>query len=243
MQVNKKNRKLYLFSIVSFLTCSSILGIKNFVLISAPGSGKGTFSQYMVEKYDYLQICPGDLLRNEIALETDLGKHIKPIVERGDYVQEDIVCKLIEKYFNQACSENKGFIIDGFPRSITSFNFLNSLLKKKKLEKQVCFLQFEASDDVCLKRILGRLICMSCFKVYNKFSKPPKQNDFCDLCSSKLSFRSADKKDIVQKRLEYFHNNVEPLINMAQGCYETKKMSSEISFDTLEIRYEELLEK
>lgn len=234
------SRSKCLFLILLF--SHSVFGIKNFVLISAPGSGKGTFSQYMIKNHNYVQICPGDLFRSEIAAETELGKKIRPIVERGDYLDEDVVCKLMEKHICGAVSQNKAFVLDGFPRSIFAFNFLHALFKKYDLTDDVCFVQLVATDQSCLDRIIDRLVCMKCFKVYNKTTNKPRSKGVCDECGETLSVRLADTAVVVQKRLTYFHNTIEPLMDLAQEYYPTIKINSECSFYSLEEQYEKLLE-
>jgi adenylate kinase len=115
-----------LLLLIYLLTIAPVLSIQNFVLISAPGSGKGTFSQYLIQKYNYIQICPGDLLRAEIVAQTDFGKKIQPIVEKGEYIDEEVTCQLITKHLIIAIQQNKPFIIDGFPRTKTSLEFLDN---------------------------------------------------------------------------------------------------------------------
>ncbi|MCX5921894.1 MAG: nucleoside monophosphate kinase [Candidatus Dependentiae bacterium] len=106
-------------------------GLKHFVLLSAPGSGKGTFSQYMVEKYGYIQICPGDMYRDEIKQQTELGKRIQAIVDRGDYVDEETTCALVGEKLSKALDNNNFFIIDGFPRNEFAFQFLYNFLQQR----------------------------------------------------------------------------------------------------------------
>jgi adenylate kinase len=217
--------------------------IKNFVLISAPGSGKGTFSQYLVKKYGYIQICPGDLFRGEIARGTKLGKKIQPIVERGEYVDENIVCSLIGKGITNAQDQAKGFILDGFPRSMVSFTFLDALLKERNLVDSTCFIQFLTSDTVCTQRIFHRLVCTNCFRVFNSLTEPPQQKDSCDTCDKSLSKRSADTLEIVKKRLQYFHDTIEHLMAQAATHYSTITIDGEDSIDSLKGHYETLLQE
>ena len=143
-----------------FLACTlaatSLLAKNNFVLIAAPGTGKGTFSQHLVKTHGYVQICPGDIFRAEIEARTDLGKQIQPMVERGDYVDESIVCRLIGDRLSQALSVGKAFIIDGFPRSIVSLEFLQRLLEEKGVAISTLFVQFIAKDELCIDRIATR---------------------------------------------------------------------------------------
>ncbi len=234
--------KKLLVTIVTVIAVNPLLGVKNFVLISAPGSGKGTFSQYLVEKHGYVQVCPGDIFRSEISAQTELGKKIEPVVERGDYVDEDIVCTLIADNLKQIIKENKYFIIDGFPRSEFSFQFLYQFFLDNNLINDVCFLQLVAHDNTCINRILGRQICTQCFKVYNIVSAQPKKLNVCDDCGIELTARKADTKEIAQKRLEFFHEHAESLMDCAAGLYETKKIVTECSVQELHTIYDNLLE-
>ena len=230
--------KQFLIILFSFFSITTQSWTNNhFILISAPGSGKGTFSQYCVNKYDYEQICPGDIFRNEITLNTELGKQIQPIVDNGEYVDEKIVCHLMEKYINNALKKNKLFILDGFPRSTFSFNFLCSLLKKYNIEDKVCFIQFIASDETCIERILNRIICTSCFMVY---SQKNTEITICNNCKSDLSKRKADTYSIAKKRLEYFHETIESIMNLAEQTYPTKKIISDCTINNIEEQYENL---
>ncbi len=230
-----------LFFLIGFFFSNSIFCINNFVLISAPGSGKGTFSQYLVEHHGYLQICPGDLFRHEIAIGSDLGIKIQPIVDRGDYVDEEIVCELIAKYVDKAKNQKKGFIIDGFPRSSVSFDFLCSLMEKYKVKKDTYILQFIASDNLCIDRILKRLVCTKCFKVYSKKAPDQKILKSCTTCGTSLTERKADTMAIVLKRLKYFHTHIEPLIQIAEKKFKVKKLQSEQTQSSLKAQYEKLL--
>lgn len=237
MRGNMKSLLFFMFT----LTTTIFSGSKHFVLISAPGSGKGTFSQYLVEKYKYVQICPGDIFRNEIKEQTDLGKKIQPIVEKGDYVDEDIVCNLVATGISNALDQKQPFIIDGFPRSALSFQFLSKFLEDRCLTQDVIFLQFTASDEACINRISSRCVCVQCFKVYNTFSFKPNITNKCDNCSINLVMRPADTKVIAQKRLQYFHENIEPLMGIAQKNHTTKYINTMCSSQSLKGCYEQLI--
>lgn len=211
---------------------------KNFVLVSAPGSGKGTFSQYMVKKYGYVQICPGDIFRDEISRETELGKKIKPLVDSGEYVDESIVCDLIEKNVRSAIERNKPFIIDGFPRTTESLDFLTSLLRDLELEKSICLLQFVVDDEVCLSRILNRRICKNCFWVCTKPLSSGSDDGLCPNCGCCVSSRKADSEEIARKRLDYFHTHIEPLITHSKNNFLVKTIDTNRPVVELETEYE-----
>lgn len=236
MQVNVKK---FLFFVLFFSTIP-IITMQNLILISAPGSGKGTLSQYLIKKYGYVQICPGDIFRDEINRETELGKKIRPLVESGAYVEEPIVCNLIADNMEKTIKENKPFIIDGFPRSEFSYQFLYEILCSKSLLKNTCFLQLMVSDQACIKRILGRLICSICAKVYNNDSAQPQKFNRCDDCETKLSARIGDTEAVVVKRLEYFHKNIEPLLKKATQQYKVRIIQAECPINELHQIYDSL---
>lgn len=233
--------KLILFFTCFFLT-NPILCFKHLVLISAPGSGKGTLSQYFVKKYDYVQICPGDIFRNEINTQTELGKQIQFIVEKGEYVDEKIVCKLILDNVSKILEQNKYFIIDGFPRSEISFQCLYNFFKVNNLIDDVIFLQLFTSDESCIKHVLHRQICENCFYVYNITFMKPKEQNKCNYCGSALTKRKEDTKEIIEKRLIYFHTHIEPLMNMAQKFYTIKTINTKCSIEDLKVKYDKLIQ-
>jgi len=233
--------KKLIFLLIIFFSCQ-LAALKNFVLISAPGSGKGTFSQYLVEKYGYVHVCPGDMFRDEISRKTDFGKHIEPIVANGDYIDKTIVCKLMAAHLEKILEEGKKFILDGFPREEYSFNFLHNFFEKHSLTGDVCFLQFEADDDVCKERILGRVVCPQCFMVYNKESARIKESVVCDNCGSSLIARLADNQRIAEKRLRYFHSEIEPLLEMVKRFYEVIRIEAACSRSELEEKYVQLID-
>lgn len=212
----------------------------HFVLISAPGSGKGTFSQYMIQNHGYIQICPGDLFRKEILQQTDFGKQIQPIVESGQYVDEEIVCNLMKQYIEDALYQNKNFILDGFPRSEIALNFLLHLFEKLQINTDVTFIQFCAQDNICIQRILGRMVCDTCQKVYHKDFF--EINQFCCVdCGVNLSVIKADQEKIALERLVHFHEIVEPLLSNVQNNYNVITINSNQSVKVLEGLYDELV--
>jgi len=232
--------RMFLIISLSFITFSSD-ALKNFVLIAAPGTGKGTFSQYLVQKFGYVQVCPGDIFRAEIEAQTELGKKIQPIVEQGAYVDEEITCQLIADNISRICADNKPFIIDGFPRSTISFDFLRNYFRNNNLVNTVCFLQFTANDNTCINRIITRLVCNQCHKVYNTHLVKPIIGNTCDDCKITLTFRKADTKDIAQQRIAYFHQHVESLMSKAAELYETKIITTERSIQELHKNYDDLI--
>lgn len=217
----------------------SILGQDNFVLIGPPGGGKGTFSLFMKEKYGYYQICPGDRLRMHIKNETELGKAIKPIVERGDDIDESIVFKIVDDEVSECLNSGKNFIIDGFPRSVSSLNFIVELFKKKNITATI--IHFKIDDATCLKRINNRLSCLNCLSVFNMLTKKPKVDMVCDSCGDPLEIRIDNTTQNTLKRLKYYRKNIEPLIELVNNDYKMFSFNSDVPLNECINIYENLI--
>ncbi len=225
---------LILFSI------NSILCFKHMVLIGPPGSGKGTFSQYLVKSYGYAHICPGDIFRQEINAKTELGKKIKLTLQKGEYVSDDIVCSLISENIVKAVGQNKYFVIDGFPRSVSMFEFLNNFFQDHRLADQVVFVELVACDQTCIDRISTRLFCPKCLDVYNSVSVNPVQFNKCDCCKIDLSIRIDDADEIVKRRLIHYHKQIEPLIDVIKAFYNIETIETENYIKELELAYDKI---
>lgn len=228
-----------LFFLLSF--CFEFIEANHFVLISTPGSGKGTFSQYMVQMYDYMHICPGDIFRAEIRAKTPLGRQIQPVLERGDYVDEKIVCDLIEKKLDSVLALKKQFILDGFPRSIDSLVFLQEYLTKRNLLDKIVFLRFNTDDYTCKQRILTRKVCTGCSRVYNSITAKPDIAGTCNNCGLTLITREGDAPDIITKRLIYYHENIAPLFDRAKTLCTIHEINVSQSIEDLRKEYDQLV--
>lgn len=236
-------RSFLLTSILLTTLTTTLTRAHNFVLIAAPGSGKGTFCQYLVEKYDYTHICPGDIFRDEIRRQTELGKKIQTIVEAGEYVQEDIVCTLVADAIMSSIQQRKAFVVDGFPRSHYSLQSLHTFLQNNELAGTVRIVQCIANDALCTERVLTRQVCTLCFKVYNSNSAQPKNQGVCDVCGVALSRRAADTDAIIRKRLVYFHETIEPLLCDAEQLYKVVKIETEADLESLYLQYDNLIKE
>jgi adenylate kinase len=198
---------LFLFLLFSLQYLSSLE--PTILLFGAPGSGKGTFSQYLKENYNYNHISAGDLIRNEIDKNTDIGRPLADIVRRGENVDPKIVQKLIRINVLECKKQGKPFIIDGFGRTDADMTFLHKLLVSMNLDKSSFILFFDAEDEVCKERISHRLLCSDCGHVYNELFNPPLTEGTCDLCSGCLKIRLNDTKEVIEKRILGYRQTVE----------------------------------
>lgn len=228
-----------LFFILFFVQTS--FARTHFVLISAPGSGKGTFSQYCVAKKGYVQVCPGDIFREHIRAQTALGFRIKPIVERGEYIDEEIVFEVMAAKLTEALESGHSVIIDGFPRTNHSFDFLERYFNEYARGDTIVFLQFVLPDEICVDRIANRLICPSCAAVFSARSFSDSDDRICLYCADRLIVRLGDTADIARSRVLYFHEYVEPLLKRAVERYRVCKISTQCAHEELEDLYNEII--
>lgn len=190
--------------------------LKNIILIAPPGAGKGTISNYLVEHYGYVHVATGDLLRCEIAMNSELGQEIDQIISKGYLAPDDIVIKLVLKKLEQI--HNKPFILDGFPRTLKQAEVLQEIFLQFHLNN-ITSVYLDVDVDTVLKRIEGRRICNQCQKVYNIYSEElkPIHEGLCDNCGGVLVKRSDDEKEKMKIRFQVFKENVESILNFYQS--------------------------
>ena len=184
------------------------------ILLGAPGSGKGTQAKMLVEKYQIPQISTGDLLRAAVTAGTPLGRQAKEIIEGGNLVSDEIVLGMIRERLNEADAQ-KGFILDGFPRTLGQAEALDPMLSELNWAIDSTIL-LEVDPELVVKRITGRRTCADCGQMYNIYFSPPAQADKCDKCSGELAHRADDTEETVRTRLSIYDEQTAPLI----GYYE-----------------------
>lgn len=175
------------------------------VFLGPPGVGKGTYAKAVSKELGIPHISTGDIFREEIKKETDLGKRVKEYVERGLLVPDEIVIEVVRKRLEQPDCK-KGFILDGFPRTVKQAEALD------KFAPPDLVLNFVARDEVIIERISGRRICARCGAIYHVKYMPPKYPGICDRCGGPLILRKDDRPEVVKKRLEVYRKQFEPII-------------------------------
>mgnify|MGYP001283134366 FL=1 len=207
----------------------------NIILFGPPGAGKGTQGDYLVKSFNLFKISTGDLLRNEIKNESLLGKEIKSVIEKGKFVSDNIVNKLIDSVVFEKKYYNK-IIFDGYPRNLTQVNHLESVINKNN-QKISCVLNINVNQETVIKRILGRQSCSKCGKIFNKFYNPPNvTNHKCE--PKHLKTRSDDTEETIKKRYKTYEEITFPIIehyrnrNMlfdVNGMVEISEINEEIN--------------
>ena len=183
----------------------------NLTLIGPPGAGKGTQAERLVQDFDVPYYATGDILRDAVKQDTELGKRAKEFMNNGDLVPDDLITEVI---LDRVDSEEAGdgFVLDGFPRTAAQAESLEKGLAGRGRELTAALL-IDVSDDEVIKRLSGRRICTKNQHVYHVDFNPPKNEGVCDMDGSKLIQRDDDKPETVKKRLEVYHDQTEPLID------------------------------
>lgn len=205
------------------------------ILLGAPGAGKGTQAKIIADKYGIPQISTGDMLREAVAKGTELGKKAKEFMSQGKLVPDDVVIGIIRERLRQKDCE-KGFILDGFPRTIAQAEALDRIMNEigKKIDAVI---NINVPEEEVVKRIVNRRVCRKCGAIYHLIYDPPKRKGFCDKCGGELYQRDDDKEEIVRERFRVYQKNTEPLVDYyrkrgilhdVDGTKDIEKVNSEV---------------
>lgn len=183
------------------------------ILLGAPGSGKGTVSQLLVEKYGIVQISTGDILRGAVKEGTEVGKQAEEYMKKGDLVPDSVIMGVMEERLQKDDCQ-KGFILDGFPRTIPQAEELDKLLKKINMQLDL-IVNLEVPEEELIKRLTSRRTCSnsSCQAIYNVISQPTKVEGVCDKCGSATIQRDDETEEAIKYRLQTYVEKTQPLIN------------------------------
>jgi adenylate kinase len=182
----------------------------NLLIFGAPGSGKGTQSAFLHERYDIPQIATGDILRAEIKAGSDIGNKAKDILERGDLVPDDVMIEMIRKRLQEPDCE-KGFLLDGFPRTVRQAEALDDLMRSTGREfRRVLYLKVPQEELV--KRLAGRLVCPKCNRTYHPQFNPPAAGNRCPHDGSELYQRDDDREETARRRIGVYLESTVPVL-------------------------------
>ncbi len=182
----------------------------NIIFLGPPGAGKGTQAKILVEKYGIPQISTGDMLREHVKKGTELGKKAKEYMDKGQLVPDEIILSMVKERLSQPDAQ-KGFILDGFPRTVAQAEALDKMLEE--MGRRIEFvLALIVPDDELVERLTGRRTCKNCGMMYHIKFKPPKVDNKCDVCGGELYQRPDDNEETVRNRLKVYHESTAPLI-------------------------------
>lgn len=185
------------------------------ILLGPPGAGKGTQAAMLVKELEVPHISTGDIFRAAIKEGTELGRKAKEYMDQGQLVPDEIVIGIVKERLTQADCK-KGFILDGFPRTVPQADALQEALKNLGMDLDAV-VNLTVGEDELVARLCGRRVCKKCGATYHVQFSPAKIQGTCDLCGGELYQRDDDKEETIRKRLEVYTNQTTPLIQYYEG--------------------------
>jgi adenylate kinase len=207
--------------------------MKNLILLGAPGSGKGTQSAMLVESLGYEHISTGNLLREEISKESDLGIRVKTAMDSGQLVSDELVVELLKANLEL---DKSSYIFDGYPRNIDQANTLGNILGKS--DYRAIF--FKLDTDRLVERLGNRRVTKNGKHIYNLVSNPPKLDGVCDITGEALIQRDDDKEEVVRNRMKIFEKTISPVLDFYR---KSEKLVEINANDSLSRVYDSLILK
>lgn len=210
------------------------------IMLGAPGAGKGTQAKKISDKYQIPHISTGDIFRANIKNGTELGKKAKTFMDQGLLVPDELVVDLVVDRVSQEDCSN-GYVLDGFPRTIPQAEALDKALEAKG-EKMDFAVNVEVPDENIVRRMSGRRACVDCGATYHIVYAPTKVENVCDNCGGSLILRDDDQPETVQKRLNVYHDQTQPLIQYYTEKGILREVDGTIDIDDVFKAIVELLE-
>lgn len=198
------------------------------ILMGPPGSGKGTQASKLASAISVDSISSGDLFRSNLSNNTDLGIQAKKFMDKGEYVPDDITINMVISWIEDP-AHDKGFILDGFPRTLAQAEALeNKMIHKGGIDRVIFF---NVEESILVERLSGRLICTECQKPYHKLFLPPLMLKSCPDCEGSLYQRDDDKEDVVVNRLKVYLSETEPVIEYYRNQGILREIDGALSID------------
>lgn len=211
----------------------------NLVLMGLPGAGKGTQAEKIVEKYHIPHISTGDMFRAAIKDGTELGLKAKSFMDKGELVPDEVTIGIVRERLSKPDCQ-KGFLLDGFPRTVAQAEALENMLSE--LERPIDYvINVDVDKDILLERLTGRRICTECGATYHLVFNPPSNEGVCDRCGGELYQRADDNEETVQNRLEVNLKQTQPLLSFYEDKGYLRNINGQQDIDKVFADIEELL--
>lgn len=201
----------------------------NIILLGPPGAGKGTQAAYLCKQYTIPHISTGDMFRAAVKAGTKLGLTAKAYMDRGDLVPDDVTIGIVEERLSEPDTQ-KGFLLDGFPRTIPQAEALQDVLRKIGKEL-TAIVNIEVPEEELVTRLTGRLVCKACGATYHKVLNPSPKSNLCGVCNGPLITRADDAEATVRSRLEVYRKQTEPLIAYYQSTGKLENINGLLPID------------
>jgi len=204
----------------------------NLVLLGPPGAGKGTLAARLVEAFGFVHLSTGDILREEVAKGSELGRLAKGYMERGELVPDEVILGMVRERVD---GETDGFLFDGFPRTIAQAEGLEEILPVHLV------IYLELPEEEVVRRLSARRVCRNCGANYNLITQPPKVPGVCDRCGGELYQRPDDREDVIRNRFRVYLEQSAPLIGYYEGKGILRRVDASLSPDEVFHRVAEVL--
>lgn len=205
----------------------------NILIMGAPGSGKGTFSTRLKDAYHLDHISTGDLFRENISNNTELGQEAKSYIDAGHLVPDHLVNRMVMDYLsNRMDTQADGYLLDGYPRTLEQAQSFKEMTRGTDLEADH-ILYLDVPHESLKKRILGRRSCPECGEIYNIYYKAPQKENTCDKCGHELSFRADDNEESLKTRLQDYDSLTQPVIDFYNQHDQVHRINADADFETI----------
>ena len=217
------------------------------ILLGPPGAGKGTQAKRIAERYRIPQISTGDILRDNVARDTELGHKAKAMMARGELVPDALVNQMVgDRLAQKDCG--RGFILDGFPRTPVQAQWLDRFLAGKVFDNQkACeppvVVQFDVDYNNLLHRLTGRRSCPTCGRIYNIHTQPTRVPDVCDVDGSQLVMRNDDSREVIEERLKTYKLQTRPLVDYYRRRGRLVRINGDLDVETVTRQVAEAIER
>ncbi|HIQ00021.1 TPA: adenylate kinase [Candidatus Bipolaricaulota bacterium] len=181
--------------------------MKNLILLGPPGAGKGTIAKRLAAELGYLHLSTGDILREEVARGSELGKKAKAYMDAGELVPDELILAMVK----ERVAGKDGILFDGFPRTLAQARGLEEIAPVQLV------LLLELDRDTVVRRLSARRVCPQCGALYNLITSPPKEDERCDSCGEKLIQREDDRPEVIARRFQVYMRDSVPLVDYYQG--------------------------
>jgi adenylate kinase len=208
-----------------------VVAVGPVILLGAPGAGKGTQAKLIAARYGIPQISTGDILRDNVARATDLGKKADAIMKAGGLVADELVLPMVEDRLGQPDCE-RGFILDGFPRTVGQAEWLDQYLASRNFAGRIMapvVINIKVGYNQLLQRLTGRRSCPVDGQIYNIYFQPPQKEGACDSCGATLVHRKDDKEEVISKRLREYEAQTLPLVDYYRRQGRLRELNGELA--------------
>ncbi|MGC9345751.1 MAG: adenylate kinase family protein [Candidatus Bathyarchaeales archaeon] len=205
----------------------------NAMIFGPPGSGKGTYASALEKRIGMVKISTGDIIREEIGKNTAIGRRMKDFYGRGELVPDSMVMEILKKRILQSDVLQKGFILDGYPRTIPQAQMLDKIVRIDVI------INLKVPDWVIIERLSNRRICKKCGAIYNLKYLKPKNEGICDVCEGELFQRDDDKPEVIKERIMVYQKQTRPLLDYYKG----KTSFAEVECNSPEIPPDVIVDK